>query len=98
MLTRSKPTWELPASIATTEADFLNRRELCKKIAAGSILAGGPSLIFTPSAGATQKNDFWNSTCRPKCESPLTGIASGRPSVAIRGAQVQARRPVRRLM
>ena len=58
MLTRSKPTWELPASIATTEADFLNRRELCKKIAAGSILAGGPSLIFTPSACATQKKDL----------------------------------------
>lgn len=41
MLTRSKPTWEMPESEATSEADFLNRRELCKTIAAGSILAAG---------------------------------------------------------
>lgn len=41
MLTRSKPTWEMPESQATSEADFLNRRELCKTIAAGSILAAG---------------------------------------------------------
>tara|TARA_R110002110_G_scaffold117634_4_gene290681 strand:+ start:3378 stop:4352 length:975 start_codon:yes stop_codon:yes gene_type:complete len=41
MLTRSKPTWEMSGSEATSEADFLNRRELCKTIAAGSILATG---------------------------------------------------------
>jgi sulfoxide reductase catalytic subunit YedY len=41
MLTRSKSTWEMPESEATSEADFLNRRELCKTIAAGAILAAG---------------------------------------------------------
>lgn len=41
MLTLSKSTWEMPEAEATAEADFFNRRELCKTIAAGSILAAG---------------------------------------------------------
>lgn len=53
MLTRSKPTWEMPESEATSEADFLNRRELCKTIAAGSILAAGSiPLLGAGSASA----------------------------------------------
>ena len=41
MLTRSKPTWEISETEATPEDYFLNRRELCMTIAAGSILAAG---------------------------------------------------------
>ena len=62
MLTRSKPTWEMPESEATPEADFLNRRELCKTIAAGSILAHqdwkrqkcGSGLAIATAYGAVQ--------------------------------------------
>ena len=57
MLTRSRPTWELPESAATDEADFLNRRELCKTIAAGSILVGSSSLIGGTSAFAATDKD-----------------------------------------
>lgn len=58
MLTRSKPTWEIPESEATPEADFLNRRELCKTIAAGSILAAGSvPLIGAGSASAATPAD-----------------------------------------
>ena len=57
MLTRSRPTWELPESAATDEADFLNRRDLCKTIAAGSILAGSASLMGASSAFAATEND-----------------------------------------
>tara|TARA_R110000868_G_scaffold29080_7_gene108332 strand:- start:5972 stop:6964 length:993 start_codon:yes stop_codon:yes gene_type:complete len=53
MLTRSKPTWELPESAATDESAFLNRRELCKTIAAGSILAGPAAAIGAPLFGAS---------------------------------------------
>lgn len=45
MLTRSKPSWAMPESAATDEDAFLNRRELCKTLAAGSILAAGAPLI-----------------------------------------------------
>ncbi len=42
MLTRVKRLWELPESAATDEAVFLDRRRLCKAIAAGpALLAGG---------------------------------------------------------
>ena len=57
MLIRSKPTWELPESIATDEADFLDRRELCKTIAAGSILAASSSLIGNAPAFADTEKD-----------------------------------------
>jgi len=58
MLTRSKPTWEIPESEATPEADFLNRRELCKTIAAGSILAAGSvPLIGACTASAAAPAD-----------------------------------------
>lgn len=57
MLTRSRPTWELSESAATDEADFLNRRELCKSIAAGSILAGSSSLLGASSAFAATDKD-----------------------------------------
>jgi len=58
MLTRSKPTWEIPVSEATPEADFLNRRELCKTIAAGSILAAGSvPLIGAGTASAAAPAD-----------------------------------------
>lgn len=58
MLTRSKPTWEIPESEATPEADFLNRRELCKTIAAGSILAAGSvPLIGAGTASAAAPAD-----------------------------------------
>lgn len=57
MLTRSKPTWELPEAAATDESDFLNRRELCKTIAAGSILAGPASLIGASAAQAATPAD-----------------------------------------
>ena len=42
MLTRSRPNWMLPESSATPESVFLNRRELCKSVAAGTILAAAP--------------------------------------------------------
>ena len=45
MLTRSKPDWMLPESAATPESAFLNRRELCRSLAAGSILAAGAPLL-----------------------------------------------------
>ena len=51
MLTRSKPRWALPESAATPEAAFFNRRELCKSLAAGTILAG-PLLGFSRAASA----------------------------------------------
>jgi sulfoxide reductase catalytic subunit YedY len=45
MLTRSKRGWELPESAATPEAIFLNRRELMRGLAAGSILAASSPLL-----------------------------------------------------
>ena len=45
MLTRSKPNWALPEAAATPEDVFLNRRELCKSVAAGTILAAGAPLF-----------------------------------------------------
>lgn len=40
MLTRVKRLWELPESTATDESVYLDRRRLCKAIAAGPILLG----------------------------------------------------------
>lgn len=45
MLTRSKPGWAMPEAAATPESVFMNRRELCKSVAAGSILAAGAPLL-----------------------------------------------------
>ena len=39
MLTRAKRGWELPESAATPEALFLNRRDIMRGLAAGTILA-----------------------------------------------------------
>lgn len=60
MLTRSKPRWALPESAATPESAFFNRRELCKSIAAGTILAG-PLLGFSrlASAAADPSSDLY---------------------------------------
>jgi methionine sulfoxide reductase catalytic subunit len=57
MLTKSKPTWEMPESAETDESAFLNRRELCKTIAAGSIFAGSVPLIGASSALAAAPAD-----------------------------------------
>ena len=45
MLTRSKRSWEIPEREAAPESVFLNRRELCKTVAAGSILAAAAPLV-----------------------------------------------------
>ena len=45
MHVRLKPSWELPESAATPEALYLNRRQLAKGIAAGSILAAASPLL-----------------------------------------------------
>ena len=52
MLTRSRPAWALPEAAATPEPVFLNRRELCKSVAAGSILAAVPVLAGAAGAAA----------------------------------------------
>ena len=48
MLTRSSPQWQLKENEATEESVFWNRRELCKSVAAGSILAAFSSLLVLP--------------------------------------------------
>ncbi len=50
MLTKTKPGWALPSSIATDELHFLKRRQICRSIAAGSILACGIPFSATASA------------------------------------------------
>ena len=69
MLTRSKPRWALPESAATPEAAFFNRRELCKSIAAGTILAG-PLLGFSrpASAAADPSSDLYPANRNGKYE------------------------------
>ena len=57
MLIRSKPAWDLPESAATDETHFLNRRELCKSIAAGSILAGAAPIVGVSPAFAAKSDD-----------------------------------------
>lgn len=56
MLTRTKPNWKLSDSLATDEAHFQNRRNLCKYIAAGSIFSGAMQ-IFNGKSAAALKND-----------------------------------------
>ncbi|MEE2721535.1 MAG: protein-methionine-sulfoxide reductase catalytic subunit MsrP [Pseudomonadota bacterium] len=57
MLIRSKPNWVLPESAATDETYFLNRRELCKSIAAGSILAAVTPIVGASPAFAAKSDD-----------------------------------------
>ncbi len=59
MLTKSRPVWALPEAAATPEAVFLNRRELCKAVAAGSMLAALPALAGPARAGADPTADLY---------------------------------------
>jgi sulfoxide reductase catalytic subunit YedY len=52
MFVKRARTWELPASAATPEGVFRNRRELCKAIAAGPILLSTANLLLPDSARA----------------------------------------------
>ena len=52
MLIKKPRSWELPDRLATPEAAYLNRRELAKQIAAGSILLGGAA-AFAGTARAS---------------------------------------------
>ena len=59
MLTRSRPAWSLPETAATPESVFLNRRELCRSVAAGSILAAVPALSGIASAAADPSAELY---------------------------------------
>jgi len=52
MLIKKTPSWAIPESRATPEHLFLNRRDLIKGIAAGSILAAGAPLLAPGRAAA----------------------------------------------
>ena len=53
MLTRVKQLWALPESAATDESVFLERRRMCKAIAAGpALLAGGGAGAVPQAKGA----------------------------------------------
>ncbi|WP_425406331.1 protein-methionine-sulfoxide reductase catalytic subunit MsrP [Hwanghaeella sp.] len=54
MLIKKRRGWELPERTATPEATFLNRRQLAKGLAAGSILLAGGSLFAGRSNAATE--------------------------------------------
>jgi len=56
MLIKKLRGWELPERMATPEATFLNRRQLAKGLAAGSILLAGGSL-FSSRANAAADAD-----------------------------------------
>ena len=56
MLTRVKQLWALPESAATDESVFLERRRLCKAIAAGpALLAGGGAGAMVGARGSSQQ-------------------------------------------
>jgi sulfoxide reductase catalytic subunit YedY len=61
MLIRRRRGWEIPESQATPENIFLNRRQLLKTAAAGSLLLGGSGLLAacddTPAAQAAETDD-----------------------------------------
>jgi sulfoxide reductase catalytic subunit YedY len=57
MLTRIKRAWELPESMATPEALYLNRRELGKTLAAGTILAAPLAAALARAAAAAVDSD-----------------------------------------
>ena len=52
MLIKKLRGWELPERMATPEATFLNRRQLAKGLAAGSILLAGGSLFCSRANAA----------------------------------------------
>lgn len=54
MLIKKHRGWELPERMATPEATFLNRRQLAKSLAAGSILLAGGSLFSFRSRAAEE--------------------------------------------
>ncbi len=55
---RSPRSWEIPERDATPESAYLNRRELGRSIAAGSILAAGTSLIPGIANAATDAEEL----------------------------------------
>ena len=61
MLIRRRRGWEIPESQATPENIFLNRRQLLKTAAAGSLLLGGSGLLAAcddmPAAQAAETDD-----------------------------------------
>ncbi len=60
MLTRVKQLWALPESAATDESVFLERRRLCKAIAAGpALLAGGGAGAAWAAAKAGDDPTVW---------------------------------------
>lgn len=62
MLTRVKRLWEIPESAATDESVFLDRRRLCKAIAAGPALlagAGGMAGLGWAAAGDDPTADLY---------------------------------------
>lgn len=57
MLIKRKRGWEMPEHSATPEAAFLNRRQLAKGLAAGSILLAGGSLFSSRTTAAAESAD-----------------------------------------
>ena len=57
MLIKVKRGWEMPERAATPESVFMNRRELSKGLAAGSILAAGAGLFGMRQASASVETD-----------------------------------------
>ena len=57
MPTRTKRAWELPDSMATPEDLFLNRRDLAKGLAAGTILAAPLAAALARGARAAEGDD-----------------------------------------
>ncbi len=53
MLIKKLRGWDLPEQMATPEATFLNRRQLAKGLAAGSILLAGGSLFPSRASAAS---------------------------------------------
>lgn len=70
MLTRTRPTWELPESAATSESLFQDRRNLVKAIAAGPLLLGAAGA----AEAATDKTGLYPAqrNLRYRVDRPLT--------------------------
>ena len=77
MAIRQKQGWEIPESMATPEAVFLNRRSLLKGVAAGSILAAplAASLSRAAMAAADPSADLYPVARNPRyvLDRELTG-------------------------
>ncbi|MEC7488098.1 MAG: protein-methionine-sulfoxide reductase catalytic subunit MsrP [Pseudomonadota bacterium] len=58
MLIKSKKNWELPENVATDETKFFNRRELCKTLAAGTILTAVNPFTPANTLAAGSNNDL----------------------------------------